>query len=155
MFKLSGTAADDRLAEAWNAVFRADPATQTIIHILAPPTEYQAWLTGFPPFEAWLRNGCSASERVWRALAEVGVGWPYIRNACRALALGIPNVRVFVTERAQWQSPPRGCDTSLRCTCPQLRHWLARRFSGCGAKIAAIPASKTATTTSNFGVRAA
>jgi hypothetical protein len=106
MTTLSGDAAEARLAAAWDAVFRADPASQAVIHILAPPTEYPSWLIGFPPFEAWVRNDGATDSEVWHAFADAAAQWPYIRNARRALAAGIPNIRIFVTERAQWESPP-------------------------------------------------
>jgi len=106
MAKLSGTAADARLAAAWEAVFRQEAETQQIIHVLTRPTEYPAWLTGFPPFEAWMRNGGKATDEVWRDFAETASPWPYIRNARRAIELGIPNVRILVVKRAQWESAP-------------------------------------------------
>lgn len=106
MTKLSGAAADARLAQAWEEIFRQAPATQQIIHVLTRPTEYPAWLTGFAPFEAWMRNDGEANEEVWRTFAEIATPWPYIRNARRASAIGIPNVRIFVLERARWESAP-------------------------------------------------
>ena len=75
--------------------------------MLTNPTEYPAWLTGFPPFEAWLRNGCEANDEVWETFAKIASLWPYIHNARRAIAVGIPNVRIFVLDRAQWESAPR------------------------------------------------
>src|SRR5579863_4448287 len=106
MIKLSGAAADARLAEAWETVFDQDPATQQIIHVLTRQTEYPAWLTGVPPFEAWIRNGCQVNDEIWRAIADIAGPWPYIRNARRASAIGIPNVRIFVLERATWEFAP-------------------------------------------------
>ena len=106
MAKLSGAAADARLAEAWDAVFRQDPAAQQIVHVLTWATEYPAWLGGFSPFEAWRQNGCTAGDKVWQAFAAVAASWPYIRNARRAGALGIPNVRILVLERARGQPAP-------------------------------------------------
>jgi hypothetical protein len=106
MTKLSGAAADARLGQAWETVFSQDSAAQQIIHVLTWPTEYPAWLTGFPPFEAWGRNGDEADEAVWRTFAEIAIPWPYIRSARRATALGIPNTRIFVLKRSQWQSAP-------------------------------------------------
>jgi len=103
---LSGAAADARLAEAWEEVFSQDPANQQIIHVLTRPTEYPAWLTGFPPFEAWLRNGREANDEVWRTFAGIATPWPYISNARRAIAAGIPNLRIFVLEHAQSESAP-------------------------------------------------
>ncbi|MCW2932384.1 MAG: hypothetical protein JWM19_3346 [Actinomycetia bacterium] len=106
MTKLSGAAADARLAEAWEKIFSQAPATQQIIHVLTRPTEYPAWLTGFPPFEAWLRNDCKANDEFWRTFAETAIHWPYIHNARRAITIGISNVRIFVLERARWESAP-------------------------------------------------
>ncbi|HEX3966011.1 MAG TPA: hypothetical protein VHZ03_56765 [Trebonia sp.] len=107
MTKLSGAAADARLAEAWEKVFSQAPATQQIIHVLTRPTEYPAWLTGFTPFEAWLQNDCKANDEVWRTFAEIAIPWPYIHNARRAIAIGISNVRIFVLERARWEAAPQ------------------------------------------------
>ena len=106
MTKLSGAAAEARLAEAWERVFSHDPVTQQIIHVLTRPTEYPTWLTGFSPFEAWMRNGCGANDEVWRTFAKVAIPWPYIHNARRAIAIGISNVRIFVLKRTQWESAP-------------------------------------------------
>jgi hypothetical protein len=106
MIKLSGVAAEARLAEAWQDVFSQDPANQQIIHVLTRPTGYPAWLTGFTPFEAWTHNSCEANDEVWRTFAGVAAPWPYIKNARHAAAVGIPNVRIFVLERAQWESAP-------------------------------------------------
>ena len=106
MVKLSGAAADARLAEAWDKVFGQDPESQQIIHVLTRPTEYPAWLTGFPPFEAWVQKGGKATDEVWRAFAGIASAWPYIRNARRAAALGIPNVRILVLKRDQWDPAP-------------------------------------------------
>ena len=47
MTKLSGAAAEARLADAWDTVFSRDPANQQIIHVLTRPTEYPTGLTGF------------------------------------------------------------------------------------------------------------
>jgi len=106
MTKLSGVAAEARLAKAWEKVLGQDPATQQIVHVLTWPTEYPIWLTGFSPFEAWVRNGCEANDEVWRTFAEIAISWPYIHNARRAAAIGIPNMRIFVLKQAQWESPP-------------------------------------------------
>jgi hypothetical protein len=107
MTELSGAVAETRLAEAWEKVFSQDPATQQIVHVLTRPAEYPTWLTGFSPFEAWMRNGCEANDEVWRTFAEIAIPWPYILNARRAVAVGIPNIRIFVLERALWEpSPP-------------------------------------------------
>jgi hypothetical protein len=106
MTRLSGAAAEARLAEAWDKVFSQDPATQQIIHVLTWPTEYPTWLTDFAPFEAWLRNGCEADNKVWQIFAEAAIPWPYIHNARRAIAIGISNMRIFVLKRAQWESAP-------------------------------------------------
>ncbi len=106
MTKLYGAAADARLAEAWEKIFSQDPASQQIIHVLTWPTEYPTWLTGFSPFEAWMQNGGKANDEVWRTFAEIAIPWPYIHNARRAIAAGIPNVRIFVLRRAQWESAP-------------------------------------------------
>jgi hypothetical protein len=106
MGKLSGAAAEARLARAWERIFSHDPATQQIIHVLARPTEYPAWLTDFPPFQAWTRNGCEANDKVWSAFAEIAITWPYIHSARHAIAIGIPNVRIFVLKRTQWESAP-------------------------------------------------
>jgi hypothetical protein len=32
-----------------------------------------------------------ADDEVWRAFAEIAIEWAYIRNARRAVALGIPS----------------------------------------------------------------
>ena len=106
MTELSGAAAEARLAEAWQQVFGQDPATQQIIHVLTRPTEYPIWLAGFPPFEAWVQNGCKANDDVWRTFAEIAIPWPYIHNARRAMAVGISNERIFILKRAQWESAP-------------------------------------------------
>jgi hypothetical protein len=106
MTKLFGAAAEARLAEAWEKVLSQNPANQQIIHVLARPTEYPIWLTGFLPFEVWMRNGCKANDEVWGTFAEIAIPWPYIRNARRAIAVGISNVRIFVLKRAQWESGP-------------------------------------------------
>lgn len=104
MTKLFGAAAEARLAEAWEKIFSQDPATQEITHVLARPTEYPASLAGFLPFEIWMRNGGKANDEVWDTFAEIAFPWPYIRNARRAITLGIPNVRIFALKRAQWES---------------------------------------------------
>jgi hypothetical protein len=106
MTKLSGAAAEARLAKAWEIIFSHDPASQQIIHVLARPTEYPAWLSGFSPFEVWMANGCEANDKVWHTFAKIAIAWPYVRNARRAIALGIPNVRIFVLRRTQWDSAP-------------------------------------------------
>ena len=106
MNKLSGAAAEARLAEAWERIFSQDPATQQIIHVLARPTEYPTWLTGFSPFEAWMRNGCEANDKIWNIFAEIAIPWPYIHNARRATAIGIPNVRIFILKRTEWELAP-------------------------------------------------
>jgi hypothetical protein len=53
-----------------------------------------------------MRNGCEASDGVWRTFAETAMSWPYIHNARRAIAVGIPNVRIFVAERTRCESVP-------------------------------------------------
>jgi hypothetical protein len=106
MTKLSGAAAEARLAEAWGRVFSRDPGDQQIIHVLTRPTEYPTALASFSPFETWMRNGCKASDEVWRAFAEIAIPWPYIQNARRAAAAGIPNTRIFVVERDEWETAP-------------------------------------------------
>lgn len=106
MTKLSGTAAEARLARSWEKIFSHDPAGQQIIHVLARPTEYPTWLTGFSPFEAWMKNGCETNDKVWRTFVDTAIPWPYIHNARRAVAIGIPNVRIFVLKRTQWESAP-------------------------------------------------
>jgi hypothetical protein len=106
MTKLSGAAAEARLAEAWDKIFSRDPANQQIIHVLTRPTEYPTALTGFSPFETWTRNGCKASDEVWRAFAKIATPWPYINNARRAAAAGIPNIRIFVLKRDEWETAP-------------------------------------------------
>jgi hypothetical protein len=106
MTKLRGAAAEARLAEAWQRVFSQDPTTQQIIHVLTRPTEYPTWLTGFPPFETWMRNGCDANDEVWHTFAKVAILWPYINNARRATAIGISNIRILVLKRAQWEFAP-------------------------------------------------
>src|SRR5580692_7119404 len=106
MTKLSGAAAEARLAEAWGRVFSRDPGDQQIIHVLTRPTEYPTALASFSPFETWMRNGCKASDEVWRAFAEIAIPWPYIQNARRAAAAGIPNTRIFVVKRDQLETAP-------------------------------------------------
>jgi hypothetical protein len=106
MTKLSGEAAEARLARAWEKVFSQDPATQQIVHVLAPPTEYPPWLTGFTPFDAWIKNRCKANGEIWNIFAETALSWSYFRNARRAMAMGIPNMRIFVLKRSQWESGP-------------------------------------------------
>jgi hypothetical protein len=106
MATLSGAAAEARLAEAWDKIFSRDPANQHIIHVLTRPTEYPTALTSFSPFETWMRNGCKASDEVWRAFAEIAIPWPYIHNARRAAAAGIPNTRIFVLKRDGWKAAP-------------------------------------------------
>jgi hypothetical protein len=106
MAKLSGAAAEARLAKAWVRIFSQDPASQQIIHVLARPTEYPTWLDGFSPFQAWIRNGSEANDEVWRTFAEIAISWPYIHDARRAIAVGIPNMRIFVLERTEWESEP-------------------------------------------------
>jgi hypothetical protein len=105
--KLSGAVADARLARAWERIFAQDPATQRIIHVLARPTEYPAWLNGFAPFEAWRRNGYAANDDVWRTFAKAAISWPYMHNARHAVAVGIPNVRIFLLARYEWESAPK------------------------------------------------
>jgi hypothetical protein len=106
MTKLSGAAAEARLAKAWEKIFSEDPAAQQIIHVLARPTEYPAWLTGFSPFEAWVVNGCEADSKVWQTFAEIAVRWPYIHDARRAIYSEISNVRIFVLKRTEWEAAP-------------------------------------------------
>jgi hypothetical protein len=106
MTKLSGDAAEARLAKAWERILSRDPSLQQIVHVLARPTEYPIWLTDFSPFEAWMRNGCEANDEVWRTFAEAAISWPYIYNARHAIALGIPNVRIFVLNRTRWEFAP-------------------------------------------------
>jgi hypothetical protein len=104
--RLSGAAAEARLADAWDAIFSRDPANQQITHVLTRPTEFPTGLTGFSPYEAWMRNGCKADAAVWRAFGSIATPWPYISNARRALALGISNTRIFLLERDGWESAP-------------------------------------------------
>ena len=106
MTKLSGAAAEARLADAWDTVFSRDAANQQIIHVLTWPTEYPTALTGFAPFETWLRDGGKATDELWRAFAEIAILWPYISNARRAADAGIPNTRIFVLKRDQWETAP-------------------------------------------------
>ena len=106
MNKLSGVAAEARLAEAWEKVFSRDPATQQIVHVLTQPTEYPIWLSNFSPFTAWMQNGCEANDEVWRTFAEIAISWPYVHNARRANAAGIGNIRIFVVRRIEWESSP-------------------------------------------------
>jgi len=105
--RLCGAAAEARLAEAWDTIFSRDPENQHIIHVLTWPMEFPTALTGFPPFETWMRNGGEAGDEVWRAFAEIAIGWPYIRNARRAAAAGIANTRIFVLRRDEWETAPR------------------------------------------------
>jgi len=106
MAKLFGAAAEARLAESWEEILSQNPENQQIIHVLTRPAEYPPWLADFPPFEAWVRNDCEANDEVWRIFAETASPWPYIDNARHAKAAGILNVRIFVLERAQWESAP-------------------------------------------------
>lgn len=106
MTRLSGAAAEARLADAWDTIFSRDPANQQIIHVLTRPTEFPTGLAGFSPFEAWMRNGYKADEQVWRAFGSLASPWHYISNARRALALGISNTRIFLLERDGWESAP-------------------------------------------------
>jgi hypothetical protein len=106
MAKLFGGAAEARLGEAWERVFSQNPADQQIIHVLAQPTEYPTWITGFPLFEAWVKNGCEANDEIWSTFAKIATPWPYIRNARRATAIGISNVRIFVLKRTEWETAP-------------------------------------------------
>src|SRR5258708_37845143 len=92
----TAAAAEARLAEAWETVLGHDPAAQQIIHVLTRPAEYPAWLSGFPPFAAWMGNGRVANDDVWQAFAEIAQPSPDARNARRALAAGISHVRIFV-----------------------------------------------------------
>jgi len=87
---------------------RGNPVPQQIVHVLAPPagTERPAWLDGFAAYEAWERDGRTAGPQTWRAFAEVAAAWPYVRNARRAAAAGIPNVRICLLERAGWAAAP-------------------------------------------------
>ena len=151
MAKLSGVAAETRLAEAWEEIFGQDPTNQQIIHVLTRPSGYPAWLTGFTPFEAWMHNGCDANDEIWRNFAEIAAPWPYIHNARHAVAVGISNVRIFVLERANGNPHHCGCGISLKCISLQLRHCLARRSTASGMKTVTIPVSRTAATTSIFG----
>src|SRR5689334_14010486 len=106
MPKLSGAAADARLAEARGKVFSQDPPTRQIIHVLTRPTEYPTCLSGLSPFETWMRNGCNSNGEVWRVFAETATRWPYIHNARRASAAGISTERIFVLRRTQWEFAP-------------------------------------------------
>jgi hypothetical protein len=106
MAKLSGAAAEARLAAAWDKIFSRDPVNQQIVHVLTRPTEYPTAFTSFSPFETWVRNGGEASDEIWRAFAEIATPWPYIHNARRAAAAGIPNTRIFVLKRDGWETAP-------------------------------------------------
>lgn len=106
MTRLFGTEADARLTEAWAKVLSQGSATQQIIHVMAQPTEFPAWLTGFLPFEAWIKNCCEANDEVWHTFADTAVQWQYIRNARHAVNVGISNVRIFVLTRKDWESAP-------------------------------------------------
>lgn len=106
MTKLSGAAAEARLAEAWERIFSQDLVAQQLIHVLARPTEFPTWLTGFSPFETWMRNGREADDEVWQTFAKIAIPWTYVRNARRAIPNGISNVRIFVLKRAGWESAP-------------------------------------------------
>ena len=106
MVKLSGDAAEARLARAWETILSQDPAGQEIIHVLAQPPVRPSWLADFRPFSAWLRNDCQADAGIWRSFAEIAESWPYIINARRAAARGIPNVRMIVMRDDLRESMP-------------------------------------------------
>ncbi|MCL2586518.1 MAG: hypothetical protein FWE35_29160 [Streptosporangiales bacterium] len=96
MDKLSGDAAEAALAEAWKKILGQDPAGQEIIHVLPEPAVEPTWIAEFEVFQKWVANGQEASDEIWRSFAEIAGSWPYIVNARRAAALGIPNVRILV-----------------------------------------------------------
>lgn len=102
MTKLRGAAAEARLAEAWEKILGHDPARQEIIHVLAQPAVEPEWISEFPVFQAWMKNGCEESAEIWRSFAEIAESWSYIINARRA---GIPNVRILVLRRSSQPEP--------------------------------------------------
>jgi hypothetical protein len=87
-------------------VLSHDPATQQIIHVLALPAECPAWLTGFSPFDAWMKSGGRATDEVWQHFTETAIAWPYVRNARQAAAAGLSNVRILILEGARWECAP-------------------------------------------------
>lgn len=102
MIKFWGQDAEARLAEAWETVLSHDPAGQAIIHVQAPMTVHPDWIDDFPPFQAWMRNNRTPDQQVWRSFTEIAGQWPYIANARRAAAAGIPNVRTLVLPSDQY-----------------------------------------------------
>jgi hypothetical protein len=104
VIKLSGDSAEARLAKAWETILSHDPAGQEIIHVLAQPTGFPAWIDGSAPFEKWMRNDREASSEIWRCFASIAESWSYIRDARRAAELGIPNVRTIVLEDGPGES---------------------------------------------------
>lgn len=108
MEKLSGDEAEARLAEAWKTILGQDPAGQEIIHVLPQPAVEPAWIAEFAVFQEWMANGGEASDEIWKSFAQIAESWPYIVNARRAAALGIPNVRMLVLHQspADPDAPP-------------------------------------------------
>jgi hypothetical protein len=104
VIKLSGRAAEARLAKAWETILGQDPAGQEIIHVLAQPTGFPVWIDGSAPFEKWVRNDYRASGEIWRCFASIAESWSYVRDARRAAEMGIPNVRIIVLEDGPGES---------------------------------------------------
>lgn len=95
MYKLSGEAAEAGLAKAWETILQQDPAGQEIIHVLPSPEVEPAWISDSPVYQQWLKQGREPSDEIWRAFGETARSWPYIVDARRAAARGIPNTRIF------------------------------------------------------------
>lgn len=106
MIKLTGDAAEARLAEAWEAIHGAPSATQRIVHVLRPPTEYPAWLDEDWCYTDWVAKDYEPDETTWSGFAYLASSWSYTRDARRAQAALIPNIRVFLLERSGWESAP-------------------------------------------------
>jgi hypothetical protein len=96
--KLSGDTAEARLAKAWETILSHDPAGQEIIHVLAQPTGFPAWIDGSAPFGKWMRNDGEASSEIWHCFASIAESWSYIKDARQAAERGIPNTRIIVVE---------------------------------------------------------
>jgi hypothetical protein len=106
MIRLTGEAAEARLAEAWATIHGASSVTQQIVHVLRPPTRHPAWLDEDWCYTDWVARDYEPAEETWKGFAYVASSWPYTRDARRARAALIPNIRVCVLERARWESAP-------------------------------------------------
>lgn len=99
MIKLSGDSAEAHLAAVWEKILSQPSLGQEIIHVLAEPAVFPEWIADFGPFQAWSRNQCEPSEEIWLSFAAIAESWPYIVNARRAAARGIPNTRILILRR--------------------------------------------------------